>query len=326
MSFARAWSNRREKAKTESLCVGRAAVQRGGRPILRTQISSPMALVSTSNVHVYTAQVIAGTRPIEIRQVSDSTIDTSSSDESDTSFSSSVQSAGTLTDASSIDDSPTTSPSLNQFTSLLKPTMISTTRSRSYTDSSTESNDPDVTPRIPQRAPSHSKKAHERIHRKKSLERSLMPPSAIKDVPRDSIDFFSGNTSTKQQTLKELLPPLSFENSPKTGRSSFDIISDFRPKTATITQVSSPVERTSPVSPLSTLDSPFGDEIAQLQEVADGFGNAVRDAEEDADVLYMEKHGFATFSAAEYMFEIQSLVHNMFSDEQPFFKHLGGFF
>lgn len=76
----------------------------------------------------------------------------------------------------------------------------------------------------------------------------------------------------------------------------------------------------------ATLDSPFDKEIAQLQEVAQGFGNAVRTAEEDEDVMYMEKHGLATFSATDYMLEIQSLIHNMFAEEQPFFRHLGGFF
>ena len=76
----------------------------------------------------------------------------------------------------------------------------------------------------------------------------------------------------------------------------------------------------------SPLESPFDDELAQLHEIAKEFGQTRRTDEEDEDVMSMEKQGLASFSASDYMFEIQSLVHNMFADEQPFFRHLGGFF
>lgn len=322
MSFARAFSTRRDKPEMEPIYVGRAATQRGGRPVIRTQISSPMALVSTSNVHLYTAQRIAGTSPIEIRKVSQSSIDSSSSDESEASFSS-AQSNGTITDASSIDDSPiSTSPEPNYLTSYFKSTVVKSTRSRSETQSSTESNDPDATPRLPQRAPSHSKAAHEVLHRKRSLQRMLSPPPAISDAPRSSFDIIGGKSSIKQSSIKAFLPPL--QNSQDGVRSSFDIIGDFRPETTT---VKSPREKPSPTSSVeSPQDNPFDRELAQLREVADGFGHAVRTTEEDADVMHMEKQGLATFSASDYMFEIQSLIHTMFADEQPLFKHLGGFF
>ena len=63
-------------------------------------------------------------------------------------------------------------------------------------------------------------------------------------------------------------------------------------------------------------EDPFGKEIAQLDQVAEEFGQVVRRAEADADAIYMESHGLARFSAADYMLEIQSLKHEMFSDEQ----------
>lgn len=179
MSFARAFSNstRREKPpeNVDPIYVGRAATQRGGRPVNRTQISSPISLVSTSNPHVYTAERIAGATPIEIRKVSNhSSSDSSASEESDSCFS--LKTSGTVTDASSIDDSPiSTSPEANYLTSFLKPGISA--RARSGTESSADSYDPDVTPRIPQRAPSHSKKAHQELHEKRSLQRILTPPA-----------------------------------------------------------------------------------------------------------------------------------------------------
>lgn len=76
----------------------------------------------------------------------------------------------------------------------------------------------------------------------------------------------------------------------------------------------------------SPQETPFDDELAQLEDVAREFEYTMRSAEEDADVIQMEKYGLASFSAADYMYEIQSLVHGMFADERPFFMHLGGFF
>lgn len=325
MSFARAFSTatRREKPPAvEPIYVGRAATQRNGRPVHRTQISSPTALISTSNVHVYTAQRIAGATPIEIRKVSHSSSDSSASDESDNCFS--LRSAGTITDASSIDESPTsTSPETNYLTSYLKAGAAKGTRERSATESSADSYDPDVTPRIPQRAPSHSKKAHQELHHKKSLQRIQTPPVVISDAPRSSFDIVAERSSAKQPQTKALLPPLSFQTSSyEHGRTSFDV-PDFRPK---IAPVKSPLTKSAPISAVHSPVSPFDKELAQLEEVANDFGNAVRTADEDADVMYMEKHGLATFSATDYMSEIQSLIHAMFAEEQPLFMSLGGFF
>ena len=73
-------------------------------------------------------------------------------------------------------------------------------------------------------------------------------------------------------------------------------------------------------------ENPFGKELAQLEEVAQQFGHAVRSAEKDADTVFMESHGLACFGASDYMFEIQTLIHAMFADEQPAIIDMGGFF
>jgi len=57
---------------------------------------------------------------------------------------------------------------------------------------------------------------------------------------------------------------------------------------------------------------PFGKELEQLNEVAEEFGGAVRDAEVEADMVAIREHGLATFCAADYLQEISSLVSNHF--------------
>ena len=280
MSFSRAFSTRRNKPEFEisaPLYIGRAASQRGGKPVIRKQISSPMALVSTSNNQVHSAQHIAGTSPIEIRHVSNGSTSTSSSDESDASTAS-VHSHETVTDASSIDDSPISAElEPNHLTSYFKPAVDTHAHSlsKSFSVRSRPSLDYpslEYPVSIPERAPSHSKKAHEGVHRKNSIKRMLSPPpSRDRDIARSSTEIFN-------------------------QRSGF---------------VESPRE------------NPFGKEIAQLDQVAEEYGQVVRNAEADADAMHMDSRGLAHYSASDYMFEIQGLIHEMFREDD---LNLGNFF
>lgn len=72
-------------------------------------------------------------------------------------------------------------------------------------------------------------------------------------------------------------------------------------------------------------DNPFGNELAQLEEVAEEFGQVVRSAEKDADHVHIDSRGLAQFTASDYMFEIQTLIHDMFREEEAQFD-FGGFF
>jgi len=266
-SFARAISTRRNKPHdieiSNPLFISRAASQRGGRPVLRAQISSPTALISTSNAQVYQAHSIAGRSPIEIRNVSSGSSATSSSGEDSDASNGSIHSRDTVTDASSVDESPvTTEPDYNHLTTYFKPS-VDTQSPTSPTSSTRPSLD---TPRIPQRAPSHSKKAHEGLHRKRSIQRMLSPPpSRGKEMARSSADIFSP-------------PQTSIVEVPR--------------------------------------ENPFGKELAQLDAVAEEFGQVVKNAERDADEVYMENRNLARYSASDYMFEIQGFIHDMFRDEQ----------
>ena len=57
---------------------------------------------------------------------------------------------------------------------------------------------------------------------------------------------------------------------------------------------------------------PFGKELEQLNEVAEEFGGAVRDAEMQADYAVIREKNLATFCAADYLAEIQPLFNARF--------------
>ncbi|EME44058.1 hypothetical protein DOTSEDRAFT_71757 [Dothistroma septosporum NZE10] len=250
MSLVRALTTRR--AKPEGLAniqhIGRAASQRAGKPVHRSQISSPVVLVSSSNPLSYEAPDIVGTKPIESRKVSSesSAASSHSGDESDAS----TLSINSNTDASSVDCSPVSSePEPNHLSCYFK-TSSSDSSARTSLDA----------PVIPRRVPSHSKKAHERLHRKRSVQRLMSPPSSV-ILRRDSTDMFRAVEAPKE--------------------------------------------------------NPFTGELAQLDEVAEEFSHAVRDAEADADATYMTTHDLAHFGASDYLAEIHSLIYDTFLAEEP---------
>jgi len=256
------------------MSISRAASQRGGRPVVRSKISGPTELLSTTNGQVHRAQTIAGRESIEIRHVSSSSISDSNND-SDTS-------GGSMhsyeTDATSVDNSPVgPDPEPNHLSAYFKPAIDTQVHSRAPSGSFSARPSFDA-PRIPQRAPSHSKRAHEGVHRKRSIQRMLSPPPSRHQDMRSSTDIFASGLTSPVKS--------SFVEAPK--------------------------------------DNPFASELAQLDEVAEELGQVVKGAERDADVVYMETRGLASYGASEYMFEIQGLIHQMFKEDRPTFDF--GFF
>lgn len=257
MSLMRAFTTRRNKRDLQvipSPTLGRAASQRAGKPVSRSQISSPVALLSSTNVLSYEAPNLPGTFPIE----SMSSASSVSGEDSDTSTLSheSHESRDTVTDASSVDMSPISSePEENHLSCYFKPAVNTQAPSRSPSTASRATFD---APLVPKRVPSHSKKAHESAHRKRSIQRILSPPSSI---------------HTSETTFSPSLPAF----------------------------VEAPTE------------TPFGSELAQLDEVAEELGQVVRDVEADEDACFMQAHGLASFAASEYMLEIQDLIYSTFT-------------
>jgi hypothetical protein len=166
MSIARAFTVRRDKADSDSmfnLHLSRATSQRGAKPVLRSNISSPLALISTTNMISYNAPDIAGTAPISVRLAPSRSSSSSGDDDSDRS----VKSGQTVTDMSSLETSPISSqPEENHLSCYFKPPTDSTPVASSFA----------AAPSLPTRVPSHSKRAHEHIHRKRTIQRMLSPP------------------------------------------------------------------------------------------------------------------------------------------------------
>lgn len=187
MSIVRAFTTRRNKPEvTVSAPVGRAASQRNGKPVLRAQISSPVALVSTTNMLSYNAPDINSRASTFQRDFSGSSSTSSSSGEETDASANSIHSNDTSTDMSSVDESPV-SPSPNHLSCYFKPAV--------ETNSNTPAQSPLQSPRmsavdapsLPQRAASHSKKAHEAVNRQRSFQRVQSPPASA----RTSSEFFS---------------------------------------------------------------------------------------------------------------------------------------
>ncbi|TKA73527.1 hypothetical protein B0A55_05320 [Friedmanniomyces simplex] len=269
MSLARAFTMRHKKQPEMQISaptfIGRAASQRGGKPVLRAQISSPVALISTSNMLLSNAQDIVGTSPIDIHDISPVSSSSSMTSRSgaDSDASSGHHSAGSITDASSVDDSPVSChPEPNHLSCYFQPNVDTDSRPSSQPTSPSMRPSFDA-PRLPQRVPSHSKKAHEKVHRTRSIQRMMSPPPSTAYEARDSSETLTLTKSSFVEAAKE---------------------------------------------------SPFGAELAQLDEVAEEFGHVVRDAEDEADFAAMKSRGFACYSAADYMSEIQHLVYATFGE------------
>lgn len=258
MSLVRAFTTRRQKPEhLDNVHVGRAASQRAGRPVRGLDISSPVALLSTSNPLSYDAPDIVGAKKTQgFHQSTSSSATSHSAEDSDAS----TLSIDTHTDASSVDDSSpiTPEPEPNHLSCYFKPNVGTSSGGSTPIDSTRTSLD---APQIPQRVPSHSKKAHERLHRKRSVQRMMSPPASI--VRRQSAEMFQHQ----------------------------------------------PVE-----APKENL---FGNELAQLDEVAEEFSSAVRDAEAEAEAHYMKLHGLAYFGASDYLSEIHSLLYDTLLAEEP---------
>jgi len=204
MSLVRAFTNRRNKPEvTVSAPIGRAASQRHGKPVIRTQISSPVALVSTTNMLSYNAPDIIARQSTFQRDFSPSSSNNSScGDETDASANS-VHSNDTQTDMSSVDDSPT-SPSPNHLSCYFKPAVETNSNTPAQSPLQSPSLSAVDAPILPQRAASHSKKAHEKLSRQRSVRGVNSPPSSARTSSEQVHSIHSADLSRENPFDKEL--------------------------------------------------------------------------------------------------------------------------
>ncbi len=143
----------------------RAMSMRKAGSIKRSAISSPLELLSTTNVLAYEAPNIYG-----------------SSDDSDSSLTFSGSSRAT-TPENSCSGSP----------SPVEPNHLSSYFSSASTTRGSQDSPDSDSPIIPQRAVSHTKKSHQASAIRRSAIKTTMPPNAIHEnsATRSSVDMFS---------------------------------------------------------------------------------------------------------------------------------------
>jgi hypothetical protein len=254
------------------------------KPIDVKKISSPVQLLSTTNMLSYDAPDVAVIQAQRNASMSVSSGSSSRISTDDDASSTSSRSRDTqLTDASSVGSiSPVTSPSTDKKMTFFEFTpafegasplrrSISTLeiKRRTLVEENASELPRAESPAVPQRHPSHSKKASMDLARKRSMH------------------TMSTSSLTRAHSIAST-PPSQKE----VNRSSFDFFNS---------KASDPAS-----SPASSLH-PFGKELAQLDEVAEEFSGAVSDAERTHDLQVMQQRGLVRFCAAEYMTEIEPL-------------------
>lgn len=150
--------------------------------IKRSQISPPLELLSTTNVLAFNAPNIYGPN---------------SADESDSSMTFSNSTRATTPDSCSIESPGPIEP--NHLSSYFQTANHSV--SRAFKDLSNCDS-----PTVPQRALSHTKQSHQAAARKRSVEKTIMPPNSIHDaaLTRSSIDMFSSKPAADHPFGAEL--------------------------------------------------------------------------------------------------------------------------
>ncbi|KAH6637886.1 hypothetical protein C7974DRAFT_149590 [Boeremia exigua] len=279
MSLARAMTKRMKRSAAPEEAMPRSkSVKNPTLHIDRNQISLPVALLSTTNTLVYDAPDLA-TMDFSARRDASfkSAKSTHSADDSDHSISgrsraSSQVSRDTLTDASSVESSPT-SPSPNHLSGYFPSPSGNgkVVRKSASTNSLSQlrehpSEPTEPVPAIPTRAVSHSKRAHVQLAQKRSMQN--LPSRGTSVSSRGSLG------SLREQ------------------RKSVDMFN--------IESVSE-----------EPAAHPFGAELEQLNEVAEEFSGVARSVEEQADVDAMRQRNLAMFCAADYLAEIQPLFSAM---------------
>ncbi|KAK3336511.1 hypothetical protein B0T19DRAFT_396254 [Cercophora scortea] len=160
-------------------------------------------------------------------------------------------------------------------------------------------------PVIPQRAISHTKKSTETLMRQRSI--SLMSEQSQRTVSTKASFSFSRSSSGSTSTAST-----SQSSTPPNQRAKI-----------TTASISSPVTVASPQQPaqhrknFSQAQHPFGQELAQVSEIAEEYGIVKELNEIDAEEKELVAKGLFKFNAYDYLSEVQGLYSTFFGDMKP---------
>lgn len=285
-SLSRAFTTRRAKLSGDldnSKMPQRSNTTTRTAQSLRHQISAPVQLVHTTNMLSYNAPDL----PRSAR--SNSTNSSFDDDDSDTL----PHTAGS---------SPPTSPDVAPHEHLgVAPNHLSSyfvAPGKPFTAPAAAKLD---APAIPKRSPSHTKKnSYDAIARQRSISRmskdsehtiSTKASSTFSRSSSTSTNASLGSRSSTSRAQKQSVPPL--------------------PSSMTMPAVPTTVSH----PPRTQKESnPFGQELAQVTELAEEYGVKSQMRAMDEDEEYLQSRGLAFWSASDYLSEIQSLSASFFPE------------
>jgi len=146
--------------------------------------------------------------------------------------------------------------------------------------------------KAPRRAPSHS-----------DINRKIKPVASIPEVPAtiSTPAIPSRALSHSKRAHERVANKRSLQNMSPPSLTPKDAARASREHRASLDMF----------SPRTNNDHPFGNELEQLNEVAEEFGGVVRDAEWDDDMAAMAKLGLGRFGVSDYLSEIQPLFSSL---------------
>lgn len=284
MSLARAFTARKVKPAQDQ--VGELpkmprshSVRDRGVPVLRHQISGPMQLVHTTNMLSYNAPDIHPLRnKASIRSEQDS--EAPSTTES---------TPPTSPEISPVDEVPG-GPEHNHLSTYFMVPDKAFTMSKDA-------------PPVPQRSPSHTKQnSYDAIARSRSVSRKSKDSDHSVSTKASFAFSRSSSTSTRASssssnspvyTQKTLPPPLPVSAPPPAAAPANQASFQHRSRKEA---------------------HPFGNELAQVTELAEEYGTRVVSTEEREDNQYIKAHGLVKFTANDYLDDVTSLISSFFPE------------
>lgn len=152
------------------------------------------------------------------------------------------------------------------------------------TPKQTVSPDPSA-PAIPKRSPSHTKKSTYEALARRSPSTRQSRDSDMSSASRPGLTFSrASSTSTRASSASHMSSAVAQKSAPSTPPAA------------------------------STKEShPFGQELAQVSELAEEYGNKLKPIDEEEEV-YLSSRGLAKFSADDYLGLVQSLSNTFFAE------------
>ncbi|KAK2610720.1 hypothetical protein N8I77_004126 [Diaporthe amygdali] len=315
MSLARAFTTRRAKVFGGGDSEGKPSrshtVKGSLSGPIRSKISGPVELIHTTNMLSYNAP--------DIQKEPKTAVSTSSS---------SIRSDGSSDHIPTGASSPLTSPD-SPFPREDKDTKLSSTAEPNHLScyftlpGQSSVPTPEV-PSIPKRSPSHTKRSYEPLARKPSVSRLAESKSHEPLGRKPSVSRLSEHSSRTVSTKGSFSFSRSSSASTSTTASSHHSIGGQQvPKTSPMAPPPVPAALSASASgqhhkePASESSHPFGQELAQVTELAEEYASTAADKKraaapkEEQDLADL---GLKKFTPEDYISEIQSLFATFFSE------------